>query len=1064
MSEKSNNHVKTLNDEQLSAVEYNGKSLLISAGPGAGKTFVLIERIKYLLSQKNVEPESILVITFTRKAANQLKERLSKDEEIGEGNVNKMFINTIHSFCISFLSENGFSDIDLLESNEGDERKLMFLRKHKVELGFNREAYMSGSKLRAVVDKFDEYTTFNVDTKGLVDYIEENYPVSDEYEALIAGCGEGEDFEFPYDEVYGNDELKTSYYNACYQAVAKAYPVYLDLLEEEGKYDFNYLQLKVRDILLNDSSIASDSRFKNIFIDEYQDIDPIQNDIFGVLEENADTFTVVGDDDQSIYSFRGSVPKYFTDYAKEAIEINDESQKSVKYLSTNFRSCPEIVEYNEELIKNDRTIPKELTANRTDEGGVYYLLNDDVNTQAEEIAKLIHNLKETDKIKQYSDVAILVNSINYSKGMKNLLDKLTEYDIEFNLSENTALMENDDVKAMIILMWYMKEENDKHILSKWEREWLNLKAFASIKDTLKLDETTCEILTSIEEKFQKEFIAIEHEVYKEVTGEVSRIRTFKGVFNSRSNEIIDYIFERIQRPDLSMKSRKELIELGITNEHDLDLFEKLNNLKARLYDESTEFYEKPSVLNVYYDILEYSGLLEGRLENTSDENERVLRNLGKITETISNYEEIVTKYSINGLLWFIFQEFDRYSSPSLPTDTIDKVQIMTVHKSKGLEFPVVILASIIEDKFPKVIDLEPEKLFNYGQATYPTPIKYLEYKKSAYPTENSEVTEIDEVNEKNRESKRVFYVGSTRAKDILILSSITDNEDMAPQIMNQVIDDDNYSQIKDNFEDVTQMSSEPEKIEKDRLKLSYTHLSEYNNCGQEYNLRYNYQFKTSKTKQITFGQVAHTIVNLIHQKQIQYQKEGNNKVTNRDEVKEIIDKVKQFNQNIKNSENDEFNQIEDAIYNYWANDGSNWHILGSEVPFSITHEDYDLEGKIDLIIKDDNSNDITIIDFKTTNEKDENKLIRRYQKQFFTYAMAIKQLPEFDKYNIKEAMIYSVKFSKKIPVPITDMDINDINNLLDDTVENILAGNFKECEDRSKCFNCEYNKSICRRK
>jgi len=77
--------------------------------------------------------------------------------------------------------------------------------------------------------------------------------------------------------------------------------------------------------------------------------------------------------------------------------------------------------------------------------------------------------------------------------------------------------------------------------------------------------------------------------------------------------------------------------------------------------------------------------------------------------------------------------------------------------------------------------------------------------------------------------------------------------------------------------------------------------------------------------------------------------------------------------------------------------------------------------------------------------------------------MAIKQTPEFEKYNIKEAMIYSVKYSQEIPVPVNEVDIKDLTDSLNETVEKILGGEFQRCKDTSKCFNCEYNKSICRR-
>ena len=448
--------------EQNNCIEFEGKPLIIQAGPGAGKTFVLVERIKYLVNVKHVDPESLLVITFTRKAADQLKSKLSKEKDIGISKVNKMFINTIHAFCISFLSENGYSDINLLESTENNERKAMFLRKHKKDLGFTREAYISGRGLNDVINKFEEYTTFGVCTEKLIKYIEENRPVSDEYKELIASCGDGDDFEYPYYEVKQSKELRQSRYNARYLAIAKAYQKYIDLLEEENSFDFNYLQLKVRNILKDNEDIARNTRFKNIFIDEYQDIDPIQNDIFNSLLKYSDTFTVVGDDDQSIYSFRGSVPKYFVDFSEE-------NQDNVLQLTKNFRSCQKIVEYNEDYIEPIREFEKDLIPNKEDDGAVYYLVNDDEDTQANRIADILLHLRNSGKIKQYSDVGLLLSSVNYAVGIDNLISALQSKGIPFNLSENDSLMNNSEVKAMIILLWYMKESDDKIILSDWEK-------------------------------------------------------------------------------------------------------------------------------------------------------------------------------------------------------------------------------------------------------------------------------------------------------------------------------------------------------------------------------------------------------------------------------------------------------------------------------------------------------------------------------------------------------------------------------------------------------------------
>ena len=114
--------------------------------------------------------------------------------------------------------------------------------------------------------------------------------------------------------------------------------------------------------------------------------------------------------------------------------------------------------------KAEREIDKNLVPKRDDEGGVYYLINDDENVQAERIANMIQYLHESGKIDRYDDVAILLSSINYAKGVKELLERLQDYGIPYNLSENDSLMSNPEVKAMIILLWYMKESDDKKMI------------------------------------------------------------------------------------------------------------------------------------------------------------------------------------------------------------------------------------------------------------------------------------------------------------------------------------------------------------------------------------------------------------------------------------------------------------------------------------------------------------------------------------------------------------------------------------------------------------------------
>lgn len=209
-----------LNPEQEKAAYYSGKKpLLIEAGPGAGKTSVIIERVKFLYSELKVDPTSIVVITFSRKAAEELITRLAS-EDIPPEDIALMNISTIHSFCFSLLS----MDHSVLEiiSDDNGERLNLFIRRHLTELGFKDTATLQSKReIESIISKFNEFTSFEVDSEGLTTFIEENNPVSEEFKALVE---EREDF--PREEAKNN--FKEDWYNARYLQIAKAYPISLN--------------------------------------------------------------------------------------------------------------------------------------------------------------------------------------------------------------------------------------------------------------------------------------------------------------------------------------------------------------------------------------------------------------------------------------------------------------------------------------------------------------------------------------------------------------------------------------------------------------------------------------------------------------------------------------------------------------------------------------------------------------------------------------------------------------------------------------------------------------------
>ena len=290
-----------LNQEQEEIVKYDGdKFLSVEAGPGAGKTRVLIEKVNYMVNELGVNPESLLIITFSTKAAEELQERLSEGDLL-KSDVQKMHISTIHAFCGRLLEENGQIGLNVI-SDEAGEKNLLFIGKYMEELGFVKEAYMSNNDIKHIVSKYNEYCSFDVDSEKLIKYLEENRPVDPEYITFVRDYMEANDGKYPYDEVKENKEYKNARYNARYLQIAKSYPIYEEILKREKAIDFAHMQKNALEIARKE---GFSTQFKNILIDEFQDTDPMQMALFEELMKTAETFTVVGDINQSIYGFRG---------------------------------------------------------------------------------------------------------------------------------------------------------------------------------------------------------------------------------------------------------------------------------------------------------------------------------------------------------------------------------------------------------------------------------------------------------------------------------------------------------------------------------------------------------------------------------------------------------------------------------------------------------------------------------------------------------------------------------------------------------------------------------------
>lgn len=989
-----------LNENQQKVVEYNGnKPLLVEAGPGSGKTRVIIERVKFLINELKINPSSLLVITFTRKAANELKDRLSED--IPKNIINKMQISTIHSFCLDFLKKRG-NVTNLIDDDSGEKRRL-FIQKYKYKLGFKNEFYLADYQIPSVINKFDEYTTFKVDIDGLIDYIKQTRPIDKEYVDFVNS------FKFfPSKKVRDNEKFKKSWYNARFLQTPKAYVKYLELLDLFNAVDYNTVQIKFLESLKENP----ETQYTNILVDEFQDTDPVQAEIFEILLKNAESFTAVGDVDQSIYSFRGS----FRDYFEEFYNKYNAELISLNY---NYRSTNNIIRTSEAFIKPQRKeySKKYLVGARNEDKESYILESLDPQEEAQKIFNLIKDLKDNGKIRQYSDVAILYRSIVSNKNIPFLIDEFKKNDISYHILGTEDLIESDEVKSILTLFYYIARKLDhSYGMSNLEKEWLNLRAFCGIDfipKFRKLSVETKRYLMELQENFENDVLKTEKEVYFELTGKKSRKKKFNGVF-TRNEDVLIEIFKRVNKPVVDL----DLIE----DAGDREFFTELEKLRENVFSSDEE--DKLTILEVYYELLNLCGYFDDLVINNGDY-ELELENLSKISRTIFNYESIISANDVRGLFFFLTNVIEGYGTSS---SDVDGVQLMTVHKAKGLEFPVTIVSSLSEYNFPLAPrDPMREKDNINKDDTFYTPNKFLEYK---------DCSEADEVNLGLAEENRVIYVAMTRAQDILVLSVVGKMPEEICRIsnyFNKNLDLDNIS--------VSSVGSKPEE---NKLNLSYSSFADYNNCPWRYNLLNKLHFKVSQKEVTKMGSIIHEALDVINQE-----------IKDSGEIsKENIEKIAKDTYYLHGGTDEEFDDYMDSIFDYYNEIGFDITVVDSEVPFSIDRDNYRFNGAIDLIYKNQNG-EYGILDYKNTIFKDYNR--EKYAQQLLTYILALKNDSKYCDIEITEAKIYAIKSRSLIDFNIDESRLATQKEEIQNTADLINSHEFNKNES-SYCNICEFLK------
>jgi len=617
-----------LTEQQKNAVEYVESPLLIVAGPGTGKTRVLTEKVIYLVQNKDLNPNRILVTTFTVKASDEIRERL---RQILGNKVENMQISTIHSFCQKMLQTfpeyhnfgNIFEVLDELDQ---------FIFVNKSYWNYGLKEYAKDIDVNELINFYNKCTENDVDPNRLVKYFKKN---------------QASDIDL---------------------AIARSYEIYLGNLlnPNDTKLDYSLLQREFYHLLLNNPAVLQIVRqmFDYILIDEYQDTNPIQDAIIKLLTEPNYKITVVGDEDQSIYGFRGASIKNFRTFLERY-----PGAKKLE-LEENFRSHKEIVDCFDKFMKPHRTFEKKIFTNNPLFSKPILLISENSIEEAQSIVAWIKNLIEKHNVR-YEDIAILFKSVKFHS--EDIVDELEKNKIPFVTKGDSSLLAQDEIKDMIVLLLYINsyEPND------YQKKWLFNRNIL-FSESLNLEKET---IDKLDDKIN---------IY---------------------NFLESFDYDKLKRLNIAEKDANKLINL--------------RNLKRQ---QSRNPINQLRLFYKILDATEYHYRLFHTLFSTNDGSTEIkIRNLSIFSNLILKFERNTHSKEFKSLIYHLGSIPDSKMEDSASFEDIDAVKLMTIHQAKGLEFPVVLLAGVTNRRYNRnpqkddfIVDIPSEIMldkheFNRGE-------------------------------------------------------------------------------------------------------------------------------------------------------------------------------------------------------------------------------------------------------------------------------------------------------------------------------------------------------------
>lgn len=900
---------------QAEAISHVVGNLQLIACAGSGKTEVVAQRVVTLLKPKaqgggGCTPDAIVAFTFTDKAAAELKERIHSRCEEYFGQVNglaEMYVGTIHGFCLELLKSevSEFMKYEVLN----EVQQVLFVDRNSRASGLTQSTTINGDPLKRYVD-----TTRYIGALGV---LREDTPQN-------------------------TDRLISN-------SVANKLGLYEQLLHSKGYLDYSSILKETVTQIKSNSALRERlaQRIKHVIVDEYQDVNPIQEAVVSAFHKLGAWICVVGDDDQTIYQWRGSDVQNILDFARRYPKVTQIR------LEENFRSNEGVVAVSRDFIRKlAHRLPKEMKATHAqdyEQGDIVALSFNSPDEEASYIAETCKNLRGT-AIKDkgggrgisWSDMAILLRSVRNSGSP--IMEALDNVGVPYVITGMDNLFQQTEAEAARHLFYFLAGRIDKAQLTQaWTRADLGIKP---------------------------------------------------GVLNVAVNN--------------------------------------MQEVQASIGSVSAGQFKFYNLQRLYMTFLELIQIREEQIPK--GRGEVVFYNLGKFSQVISDFESIhfhskaIEKY--DGFASFLqFHAEKAYPEGWQDNSfvTPDAVRIMTVHQSKGLQWPAVFIPQLVRNKFPAagvggrtIWHLIPED-------AYANSIRY-------------KGGDTDE--------RRLFYVASTRSQKYLHMTwapTPGNNRAKAPSdFFNDVIASKYVKRRLQDYTNRKRLHPTP-KTNLANVTLSFSDVKYFFECPYQFKLKILYGFRSPLDEAMGYGKSLHDALAEVHSRAL------HGDIVNPTESADLVQRhlrVPYAYESLKQQLKDAAIKVIDEylLKNRSAFNQLEFSEKAIEIPLG---DGVSVAGRIDLVRRLD-TGEVTIVDLKSSDRAQTEAVT---EKQLHIYALGYQELTGRQADYVE---IYELDHQKQKTRSVDDDFITDVKRDIRGAAQALRQNKMPTQPSKQICGQCEF--------